>query len=125
MKYILTDNSGKEKKLTTIEELHSFLNKPYTYWQEGSGDSAIYICEEERIIFFKLKEGIFIMQHPDYIAPIISKIAAGNIIHYVGGQEIKIPKKCLCNEKIAFQILSNYISKGTLLTTYQWCDIYE
>lgn len=123
--YTLTNNLGEEKECTSIENLRSFLNKPYTYWQEGTGDSAIYTCEKERIIFFKLKEGIFIMQHPDYLAPIISKTVAESVIHYIGGQEISIPKKCLCSKKVAFQILSNYINKGILSNTYEWRDMYE
>jgi len=125
MKYTIIDNLGEEKKCTSIKELQVFLQQSYTYWLEGSGDSAIKINQQERLIFFKLKEGVFIMQHPDYLAPIIKKNAIGNIVHYVGGQKMNIYKIYICEYEIALEILLNYITKRNLSNKYEWCDIYE
>lgn len=125
MNYTLTNNLGEEKECISLKELQELLKQPFSYWQQGSGDSAIQINSQESLIFFKLKEGVFIMQHPDYLAPIITKASEGNLVHYVGGQPMNIPKKCICNDEIALEIFSNYITKHTLSNKYEWYDIYE
>ncbi|WGH74644.1 hypothetical protein P8625_11160 [Tenacibaculum tangerinum] len=126
MKYILTDNYGKEKEENDISVLNDFLNQPFEYWQEGTGDSSISIKKDEMIIFFKVESGVFLMQHPDYLAPLIDNENDGEITHYVGGQEMIIPKKFIISDvETSFKILKRYINEGLFSNKYEWKDIYE
>lgn len=73
-----------------------FWLSPLNTGKKGAGDSAVQIKEEERLIFFKVEQVVFIMQHPDYLIPLKEQNTQSDIevlIHYVGGQEFKFPKK--------------------------------
>jgi hypothetical protein len=126
MEYIYSDTNGVETKKTDIEFIKKIIKKPYENWLEGTGDSSIHINPTERIVFFKLKEGILLLYHPDYISPLIKKGVKPNIlIHYVGGEPMEIPDICLCDEDIAFKIITHFIeSKGELSKDYEWVDIF-
>ncbi len=125
MKYKLRDNLGRENLLKDISELKGFLSQPFENWMEGSGDSAITVKKDEQMIFFKIEQGVFLMQHPDYLSPLFDRDNDKSVIHYVGGEPMIIPEKFLCSEEITIEILSRYIESGTLHNAYQWLEIYE
>lgn len=127
MKYTFSDVNSVEIEKDDLNFLKDILKKPYQYWQEGTGDSSVHINNKERIIFFKTPQGVFIMQHPDYISPVIkSNKTPRAVTHYIGGEPMSIPDVCLCDEDKAFEILSKYIeSNGELHLSYRWIDIYE
>ncbi|WP_298901166.1 hypothetical protein [uncultured Psychroserpens sp.] len=123
MTYTYTNNFGEEAKFSDLNHLQDVLNKPYHSWEEGSGDSAIHIDDQQRLIFFKIKEGIFIMQHPDYLSPTINNDPISMHKHYVGGQEMSISSANLCHKTIAYQILKDFIETGQLCDDYEWAEI--
>jgi hypothetical protein len=126
--YLFSDTNGDESQHNDPLFLKQLLAKPLTYWQQGTGDNAIQVKDDERLIFFKTEQGVFIMQHPDYLAPLIqkNKTNANPIIHYVGGEPMEIPPACMCDEQIAFEILKNYIVSGGMLDiSYPWIDFTE
>lgn len=125
MTYTYTDINGKENEYDDIFIIKDILKKPYEYWLGGGGDSAIHVNSEERLIFFKTVEGVFVMQHPDYLAPVINNESSDFIEHYVGGQKMEIPTLCICNEEVAFEIIEHYVLEGKLHPDYSWVDIYE
>ncbi|MBL7746243.1 MAG: hypothetical protein JNM19_02345 [Chitinophagaceae bacterium] len=128
MEYIYADTDSVETKYTDLNFIKGVLQKPYQYWLSGTGDSAIQVKPEERLIFFKLRQGIFIMQHPDYLAPLIKPAArsAKAVTHHVGGEPMDVPDVCLCNEEVAFDIIKSYVeSGGKMDAKYRWVDIYE
>ena len=122
MKYTLSDIDGNETILKSTVELHEFIEQPFDYWLAGSGDTSIQIKPNEKLVFFKLKQGVFIMQHPDYLAPVIIKDGnARPLLHYVGGEPFELPDICLCNTQKAFEVINYYIqSGGKLDPTYTW-----
>ncbi|MCX6318452.1 MAG: hypothetical protein NTW29_14265 [Bacteroidetes bacterium] len=128
MQFIFSDTEGHEALHTDTSFLLEVLSRPYTDWQSGTGDNAIQMKDDERLIFFKTEQGVFIMQHPDYLAPLIQKnnSNANPITHYVGGEPMEIPPACMCNEQIAFEILKNYIVSGGLPDkSYTWVEFTE
>lgn len=122
MKYTLSDIDGRETEQSGIHELHEFIKQPFDYWLEGSGDSSVHVKPEERLVFFKLKQGIFIMQHPDYLAPVIIKDRpAKRLVHYVSGEPFEVPDICICDTQKAFEIIRYYIqSGGKMDPAYTW-----
>lgn len=125
MKYIYSNNLGEEFIYENSEDLRAVLEKSYEYWQEGTGDTSIHINDNERLIFFKIEQGVFIMQHPDYLAPKINNDPVIVYEHFIGGQEFIIPSTCLCDEDQAFDILNSYIENEELPSTYTWIDFYD
>lgn len=127
MHYIFSGNDGIDHEKTDLDFLREVLNYPFTYWMEGAGDSAVYVNARDRLIFFKMPEGVFIMQHPDYIAPVITKDKhPAALTHYVGGEPFEIPDVCLCDSNTAFKIISHYIqSTGELFPGYYWSYISD
>src|SRR5688572_27854151 len=99
MDYIYSDIDGVETKHADLNFIEEILEKPFEHWLSGTGDSAIQVKPTERLIFFKLQDGIFIMQHPEYLAPLIKPGAfpASAITHHVGGEPMNIPGACLCD----------------------------
>lgn len=125
--YTYSNNLGEEFTFENLSDLEEILKKPYQNWKEGSGDSSIDIGSDERLIFFKLEQGIFIMYMPDYISP---KINADNSIeifsHYVGGEEMKISNINLCDEPTALNIFKVFIEEnGKLNDDFEWVDYYQ
>ena len=51
MKYTYSDNLGEETSFDSLVSLEEILNKPFQNWQEGSGDSAIQVDNEQHLIF--------------------------------------------------------------------------
>jgi len=128
MNYQFINTDGEDIYCSSIDCIQEVISKPYEHWLSGTGDCAIQVKPEERLIFFKLQQGVFIMQHPDYLAPLIKPAAlpAKAITHYVGGEPTDVPDVCLCNEETAFDIIKSYIeSGGKLDAKYKWVDIYE
>jgi hypothetical protein len=124
MKYTYSNNLGEEITIENNDILEDILNKPYQDWTEGSGDSAIYCNNEQRLIFFKIKEGIFIMQHPDYLAPKINNNSVEIFKHYVGGQEMLVPSTNLCDKQTALKIIKYYIEENKLSEEFVWVDYF-
>lgn len=122
MHFLYTDTDGNETAQEDTGFLLAVLAQPYTCWQSGAGDSAVQVKEDERLIFFKTDRGVFIMQHPDYLAPRIQ--ADENILtHAIGGEPMLVPMACVCTEEVAFSILQYYISSGgLLLPAYEWVE---
>lgn len=122
MNYTLSDVEGRETVLTSTNELYEFIKQPFDYWLAGSGDSSVHIKPGERLVFFKLKEGVFIMQHPDYLSPVIAKDrTAKPLVHYVGGEAFEVPDICICSVQKAFAIIKYYIQTGGKLNpSYTW-----
>jgi hypothetical protein len=128
MKFLFSDTDGNETIQQETSFLLQLLARPFTDWRSGTGDNAIQVKDDERLIFFKTEQGVFIMQHPDYLAPLIQKnnSNANPIIHYLGGEPMEIPPACMCDEQIAFEILKNYIVSGGMLDkSYPWIDFTE
>lgn len=126
--YTIIDNLGNEEQHENLADLEKFLAQPYEYWKGGTGDSAVQIREEERLIFFKVAQGIFIMQHPDYLIPIKEQNKNLDLVvlmHYVGGEEFKFPEIVVYNEETAFKILKCYIENGSLDNSFRWVDLYS
>lgn len=128
MEYTFTDTEGNTSLVLDSSFLQQVLDLPYSHWQGGTGDSAIQVKDEEQLIFFKTAKGIFIMQHPDYLAPLFTNSDEQPIIfsHYIGGEPMDIPEACLCNEATALTILQNYIDNKELpATDFRWVDFTE
>lgn len=127
MNYTYSDVDGNETIHPDIGFVKEVLQRPYSYWLQNGGDSAIQVSSKERLIFFKLEQGVFIMQHPDYLSPVITlNKKAEAVVHYVGGEPMVVPDICLCDEATSFEIIGHYIlSNGLLTPSYQWTDIYE
>ena len=124
--YTLIDNLGNEIVYEHISELETFLSQSFAYWEKGTGDSAIEIQKGERIVFFKIEQGFFLMQHPDYLVPLsifAEKDERVMLSHYVGGQEFLFPKTVIYSKEVAITILKNYIEQGELDKAYNWVDI--
>ena len=125
MQYTYSNTLGEEITFQDIQKLKNILERPYDYWLEGTGETAIHINDNERMIFFKIKEGVFIMQHPDYLAPKTNHREVIMYTHYVGGQEMYVPSTCISNETQAFDILCHYIQNGKLPDEFLWIDFFE
>jgi hypothetical protein len=123
MNYIYTDPSGVEHELSEVSQIENILNQPYEYWLVGAGDSAVQVNDEEFLIFFKTPKGVFIMQFPDYIFPLINAEIEGTINHYVGGEPMEIPLMAVCEKDVAFEIIKCYLMKGELIEDYKWIDL--
>jgi len=126
MAFTYNDIFGNNEIKNDTAFIKQVLAQPYEYWLGGSGDSSIEINNEERLIFLKTNQGIFIMHHPDYIAPITIQKPNQYYEHYIGGQAMKIPSICLCDEDTAYHILKFYVTTNGILTEeFQWEDIYS
>lgn len=125
--YKLIDNKGNENEYSDLTNLDNFLEQSFEYWKIGTGDSAIQIKDDERIIFFKVEEGFFIMQHPDYLISTTNQEVNANLIstHYIGGEEFKFPKDATHDVATTFKILKYYIENGTLDESFNWIDLYS
>lgn len=125
--YKLIDNKGNENEYSDLTNLDNFLEQSFEYWKIGTGDSAIQIKDDERIIFFKVEEGFFIMQHPDYLISTTNQEVNANLIstHYIGGEEFKFPKDATYDVATTFKILKYYIENGTLDESFNWIDLYQ
>lgn len=127
MRYIFSGSDGTDHEKTGLDFIKELLDYPPAYWQEGSGDCAVSVNSVDRLIFLKLPEGFFIMQHPDYRAPLIinDKIPAV-LTHYVGGEPFEMPDVCLCDTATALKIISHYINtNGELYPGYYWSYISD
>jgi hypothetical protein len=124
MKYTFSNVNGEQSEQIDMDFVKSILELPESYWLEGGGDCSINVNEEERLIFFKLKEGVFIMQHPDYLSPKIESKAPTYLSHYIGGEEMQVPDICLCDKETAFEIIKSYITNQKLTEDYEWVDIF-
>lgn len=109
-----------------VNEVKNYLNKDVSFWKVGNGASSIEI-EDKSLIFFKIKEGIYLENLPSGKSPNISPNQETKVLtHYVGGEPMKIPSNCLCDEETAFKIIKYFIEKdGKLHPDYNWIDIYE
>ena len=125
MRHIFSDNFGNDFEKNDVEYLKELLSQPFSKLSFGSGDFAISTNDQHRLVFFKLIEGIFIMYHPDYLAPKVHMQSFKILKHFVGGQEMEIPSSFLLNNHEAFVILSHYIQTGNLHEKYQWTDFTE
>jgi hypothetical protein len=127
MKYVFADNSGIETTQVNLNIIQEILKQPVDYWKEGAGDCAVQVADDERLIFFKLKEGVFIMQHPDYLVPVTQKNKqALPLHHYVGGELFMVPSTSLCTSKQAYEIIRFYIETGGRLSDrYSWAELTE
>jgi hypothetical protein len=129
MKYTIINNQSLEVECDKFSELENFLSQSYEYWNSGSGDSAIQINNDERLIFFKIKDGVFIMQSPDYLVPIAKNInknqKSDTLIHYVGGEKFKFPKSIVYDFNVALKILKSYIEHQKSNSNIQWIDMYD
>ena len=72
-----------------------------------------------------MKDGVFIMQHPDYLSPKINNSPIEVYKHYVGGQEMMISSSNLCDKETAYSILKTFIETGKLSEEFEWVDYYE
>ncbi|WP_108867169.1 hypothetical protein [Aquimarina aquimarini] len=130
MKYYLTNCLGEKGEESNLEALKKMIkNTSFNEWKKGSGDCAInFLDTNEQLIFFKLEQGVFIMQDPDYLIPMTAdkiKQKAKTLTHYVGGNEMNIPDSSLCNEEDAFKILKRFAQNKELSNKYKWIDLYE
>jgi hypothetical protein len=128
MDYVYIDIDSTETKQSSLDFTDDIIKKPFEYLQKGSGDCAIQIKHGERLIFFKVEKGFCMMQHPDYLVPLIEQAnsPSGTITHYIGGEPMTIPIICLCAEAKALEILQYYIlTNGELAPAYKWVDIYD
>ncbi len=128
MIYTYTNYLGETLQFDSVESIKDIIdNTPFTEWEKGSGDASISIADiDEQLIFFKVNSGVFIMQHPDYLAPIIKENYnnINTIKHYVGGEPMSIPDVCVCSDDEAFKIIKNFIIHRLLDKDYTWTDIY-
>lgn len=127
MKYKYIDTNGNVINDLNDKLLKDEISKSYKLWLEGSGDAAIESSNNIDLIILKLETGIFIMQLSDYTTPLINTEEETKVLtHYVGGEPMKIPSNCLCNEETAFKIIKYFIENdGELHPDYNWIDIYE
>lgn len=127
MKYKYIDTNGNVINDLNDKLLKEEISKSYKLWLEGSGDAAIEFSNIIELIILKLEKGVFIMQLSDYTSPNINPNQETKVLtHYVGGEPMKIPSNCICDEEIAFKIIKYFIEKdGKLHPDYNWVDIYE
>ncbi|KAF0802960.1 hypothetical protein A6D6_03869 [Alcanivorax xiamenensis] len=127
MTYRLIDHNGNDVSLPDLETLRTFLSQPPAYWRSGSGDSAVLLSDSERLLFFKLTGGIFILQHPDYLVPLLAPPSGRSVTlsHAVGGEALLFPESALHSEQQAFEILAACLRSGTLAPRYHWTDLYD
>lgn len=127
MAYILTDVSGDEHTLSNTSAIEAYLQKPADYWRSGTGECTISLSTQERLIFFKVPEGIFIIQHPDYLVPRYHNSTQKSVTlqHYLGGEFFLFSQAALHSEQQAFEILSSFINSGKLEDRFNWTDLYD
>lgn len=103
------------------------LETPSDYWLQGSGDSCLELEEsDERLIFFYDEPyGVFIMRHPDYLAPYDSSKEIEVVEHLVGGEPMKIPSCCYVPRVEAYKILLQFIEEKKIPDNINWVDIYD
>jgi hypothetical protein len=116
---------GHTERNPSFEFVKEILRKEPSYWAKGSGDSSLqFENHNEMLIFFKDKvDGVFIMQHPDYLAPYNPDVDVETIYHRVGGEPMPIPSCCYVSLNTAEEILSAYLSNRLVIE--DWKDIYE
>ncbi|MBC2022718.1 hypothetical protein HCC18_08865 [Listeria booriae] len=109
------------------EFLKEILNKDSVYWNQGGGDSLLFIEEETyRLIFFKDEEhGFFIMRHPDYVAPFNPDIEVYTVHHDIGGEPMATPSSSYVGLADAEKIILEFATKGSNENVQEWKDIYE
>ncbi|MCB9225918.1 MAG: hypothetical protein R2836_01665 [Chitinophagales bacterium] len=125
MKYLLSDNEGVVEEFSKITPLQNILNQSIDYWSRGTGDVGVEISNNERLIFFRITQGFFIMYHPEYLSPKTNSDDLEIYTHYIGGQKFLIPSTCICSKEQTLEILENFIDKGTLKDSYNWVDFYS
>lgn len=64
--YTFVGTDGQEQQCTDLAPLKRYLALPSHHWTQNSGDSAIWVQANERLIFFKLTQGVFLLKHPNY-----------------------------------------------------------
>lgn len=126
MKYKYIDTYGRV--IENLDEiiLRNELKKSFKEWQKGSGDAAVESSTIDLIII-KVEPGIFILQLADYTSPHIHSNEETKVLtHHVGGEPMKIPSNCLCDEETAVQIIKFFIENdGQLNPKYHWIDIND
>ena len=128
MKYIIDTVDNGQKVADNLDSIKEVLSKPPSYWNGGSGDSAINLLgKKDCLVFFKIDEGIYIENLPSSTAPLIKpNQEAKKVTHYVGGDPMDVPDICLCDEETAFKIISYFIeNNGELLPDYDWVNIFD
>lgn len=127
MNYIFSDTDGTETESADFSLVENLINSnSFEYWTKGSGDTAIQVKDSERLIFFQMKEGYFVIQNPDYLSPLIKKNSnIKTLVHYMGGEPFKLPDSCICTKEQLLDILQAYIQIGELSAHYEWTDIYS
>jgi hypothetical protein len=114
-------------EITDLNSLKKILEMPYEKWREGSGTSSIDNGSES-LVFFILKDGIFIEHYPSGTAPLFNSKEKNNILtltHYVSGEPTVIPNVCLANIDQALEIFKVFLEKGILINKYDWVDIFD
>jgi hypothetical protein len=128
MKYTFSGIDGLESTHDNSSFVKNFLDMhSYDYWQKGTGSCDIVVKDSERLIFWQMKEGYFVIQNPDYLCPLITK---GNpkintLIHHIGGEPFKLPDACICTKDQLLDILTTYISSGELSPKFEWIEMYS
>ncbi|MBC2285222.1 hypothetical protein [Listeria booriae] len=100
------------------EFLKEILNKDSVYWNQGGGDSSLFIEKETyRLIFFK-------MRHPDYVAPFNPDIEVYTVHHDIGGEPMATPSSSYVGLADAEKIILEFATKGSIENVQEWKDIY-
>ncbi|WP_332238672.1 hypothetical protein [Sporolactobacillus sp. KGMB 08714] len=109
------------------EFLKNIIDKDPSYWSKGGGDSSLFFERtDSRLIFFKDKTlGVFIMKHPEYMAPYNPLIKLNTVYHQVGGEPMPLPSSCYIDEQRAKNYLIEYADTGDIKDSSTWKDIYE
>ena len=124
MKFTFIDPEGEDKSFSDVESLKVILNLDYKLWKGGPGDASIIVINNEQLILIKLEEGFFILFHPDYLSPEIDNNSPETIGHHIGGEEVRISKRLICNFDQAYEIIAHYILKKELHDEYNWEDSF-
>ena len=77
-------------------------------------------------MFFKVDQGVFLMQRPDYLVPLKRHNTQSDkdvLIHYLGGEVFKFPKEAVYDEQTALGIIKRYIESQESDQSFNWVDL--
>jgi len=120
--YKYTNNFGEEFICKDLSKVSEVLDLDYKNWEQGSGDSAFHSDKGESLIFFKLEKGFFVMELSSYLSPKISDNSEA-LKHFVSGEPMTIPKKCICSKNQAYDIIVEFLINKKLHEKYDWLEI--
>jgi len=121
LKFNISNPIGENIANANESDLRKYLDKAYSYWEVGSGSSALWSDISDELLFFKCSDTeFFVMEILSNLSPVFNEEEISWIKHYIGGQAFHFSSRHKCSKEILLDILLDYARTGQLSDRYKW-----